>query len=87
MTVSWTPEQVLNLAPDESSRKNASGLASPRKWKGLFQQQNAALSVLWGEIQGSGSDPYRCQIDLSGPAAPAIDPKPAAGVFAWLLRH
>lgn len=24
--------------------------------------------MIWGECQGSGSDPYRCQVDLDGPA-------------------
>src|SRR5512133_1536392 len=68
MPVSWTPEQVLGLAPDEASRKNASGLANPRKWLRLDKNDPANPTLLWGEMQGSGAEPYRCQVDLSGPA-------------------
>jgi hypothetical protein len=65
MPVQWTPEQVLSLAPDESSRSNARALASsPRKWLRLLRSEQA----IWAECQGSGSDPYRCQVDLEGPA-------------------
>ncbi len=67
MPLSWTPEQILALAPDEASRKNASGLANPRKWLALFQHESENQRVLWGEIRGSGADPYCCQVDLNGP--------------------
>jgi len=54
-------EQILSLAPDESSRKSGKELANPSKWvsKGFSEQ------ALWGECQGSGSKPYQIQIDLS----------------------
>ena len=68
MTLTWTPEQVLGLAPDDASRKNASGLANPRRWLRLSRHETQDVSVLWGELHGSGSDPYRCQVDLNGPA-------------------
>lgn len=61
----WTPEQVLELAPDTNSRTNARILASAAaKWRGL----QAAQGVVWGQCQGSGADPYRCQVALAGPA-------------------
>ncbi|RPJ47326.1 MAG: SWIM zinc finger family protein, partial [Chloroflexi bacterium] len=63
----WTPEQVLALAPDEASRKIASGLASPRRWLSVFKNETENQPVLWGEIRGSSADPYRCQVDLDGP--------------------
>lgn len=53
-------EQTTQLAPDSSSLKAGKDLANDRKW--LNYQSNAR--VLWGEVQGSGKDPYRTQIDL-----------------------
>jgi hypothetical protein len=56
-----TEEQILTLAPDESSKKAGKELANPSKWvtKGANEQ------AIWGECQGSGSKPYQTQIDLS----------------------
>jgi hypothetical protein len=68
MPNTWTPVQVLSLAPDEASRKNASALSTPRKWLGVHQNAVAGHVVIWGECQGSGADAYRCQVDVSGPA-------------------
>lgn len=53
-------EQVLALAPDESSKKSGKELSSPAKWvsKGVNEL------ALWGECQGSGSKPYQTQADL-----------------------
>src|SRR5437868_4765627 len=61
---SFTPEQVLALAPDPASAKAGQSLAKPGKW--LRPGRNAR--ALWGECQGSGKDPYRTQVDLGGPA-------------------
>ena len=49
----WTPEQVLALAPDAASAKSGRELSQARKWlnPGYTDQ------VLWGELQGSGSKP------------------------------
>ncbi|MET3877828.1 SWIM zinc finger family protein [Chitinophaga sp. OAE865] len=57
-------EQVLAMAPDESSRKSGKDLANPAKWvsKGVSE------SALWGECQGSGSKPYQTQIDTGNMA-------------------
>ncbi len=64
MPIQFSPDQVLSLAPDEGSRKNARALASsPHKWSTLGRSEQA----VWGSCQGSGADPYRCQIDLNGP--------------------
>lgn len=56
----FTEEQILNLAPDEASKKSGRDLASASKWvsKGFTED------ALWGECQGSGSKPYQTQIDL-----------------------
>jgi hypothetical protein len=61
---SWTPDQILALAPDDSSRKSGKDLAAPRKWVTLGADDRSA----WGECQGSGKNPYQTQIDLSEPA-------------------
>ncbi|WP_207514672.1 SWIM zinc finger family protein [Longitalea luteola] len=55
-----TEEQVLALAPDESSKRSGKELSSPAKWvsKGVNEL------ALWGECQGSGSKPYQAQVDL-----------------------
>ena len=55
-----TEEQVLELAPDAASLKSGKDLANPKKWLNFSYNER----VLWGEMQGSGKDPYRTQIDL-----------------------
>ncbi len=55
-----TEDQILALAPDESSKKSGKDLASLSKWV----TKSANEIVLWGECQGSGSKPYQTQIDL-----------------------
>ena len=61
MGIALTREQVLALAPDESSAKAASGLVSDSKWVLL----GADADAVWGECQGSGSRPYQAQVDLA----------------------
>lgn len=53
-------EQILTLAPDDSSKKSGKDLANAAKWvsKGVNEL------ALWGECQGSGSKPYQTQVDL-----------------------
>ncbi|MGN6494796.1 MAG: SWIM zinc finger family protein [Agriterribacter sp.] len=56
-----TEEQILALAPDDSSKKSGKDLANASRWvTKAFNQQ-----ALWGECQGSGSKPYQTQVDLS----------------------
>jgi hypothetical protein len=52
--------QVAQLAPDPPSLKAGRQLANPRLWRTTGHNDR----VLWGEVQGSGKDPYRTQIDL-----------------------
>jgi hypothetical protein len=54
-------EQIISLAPDESSKKSGKELANPAKWS----SKGANELALWGECQGSGSKPYQAQVDLS----------------------
>lgn len=54
-------EQILTLAPDESSKKSGKDLANPAKWV----SKAISTRALWGECQGSGSKPYQTQVDLA----------------------
>lgn len=65
MAGSWTKERVLALAPDAASAKAGQDLGSPRKWVRLGHDGGRAI---WGECQGSGSQPYQTRIDLDEPA-------------------
>ncbi len=85
----WTVDQVLALAPDESSAKAGQGLARPGKWEDLGRSEGA----VWGATQGSGKDPYRCRIDLSEPAFKCSCPsrkfpcKHGLGLLLVLAQH
>lgn len=61
MGTALTREQVLALAPDDSSAKAAGGLVADAKWPTL----GADAEAVWGECQGSGSKPYQAQVDLA----------------------
>jgi hypothetical protein len=56
-----TDTQIAQLAPDAAALKAGKDLANERKWNGFAYNHR----VLWGEIQGSGKDPYRTQVDLN----------------------
>jgi hypothetical protein len=58
--MSFSQEQILNLAPDEASKKAGQQLANSAKWVVKFCHEKA----LWGDCQGSGSKPYKTMIDL-----------------------
>ena len=64
MPARWSADSVLDLAPDESSRRSATGLGRPAPWSGT----GVAGDVLWGLCAGSGKNPYQTIVDLSGPA-------------------
>lgn len=57
-------EQIMALAPDAASAKAGSGQSGISKWSGLGGHAQA----LWGLCQGSGKDPYKATIELTGPA-------------------
>lgn len=61
----WTVEQVLALAPDDASRKAGSKLGSAGPWSGGGCDGSGAV---WGLCKGSGSNPYRTVVDVTGPA-------------------
>jgi hypothetical protein len=64
MSERWSAEQVLGLAPDESSRRAAAGLTRPQYWA----DRGVAADFLWGQCTGSGKLPYQTIVDLAGPA-------------------
>lgn len=61
MPLNLTEEQIIQLAPDESSVKAGKGLANPGKWVLLACNDRA----VWGHCQGSGKNPYQTVIDLN----------------------
>ena len=54
-------DQILALAPDESSAKSGRELAVARKWLTLGFTDGA----VWGSCQGSGANPYQTGISLA----------------------
>jgi hypothetical protein len=64
MAPRWTTDQVLALAPDAASANAGRGLANDANWRSVGQSERA----IWGECQGSGKNPYKTRIDLTGPA-------------------
>jgi hypothetical protein len=64
MSRRWSAEQVLALAPDDSSRRAGAGLARSGSWTGW----GAAADLVWGLCAGSGKTPYQTIVDMTGPA-------------------
>ena len=84
-----TEEQILTLAPDDSSKKSGKDLANPSKWLSKCVNELA----LWGECQGSGTKPYQTQIDLGNIAFKCSCPsrkfpcKHGIGLFLLYARN
>ena len=55
--MSLSRERIEGLAPDQASLAAALKLVKPASWPTLATVTDG--SVLWGECQGSGSQPYR----------------------------
>lgn len=60
----WTPDKIAALAPDASTEKRGRGLANLRDWSALGTDGQ----YIWGLCKGSGTNPYRTQIDTHAPA-------------------
>lgn len=56
----WTLQRIEQLAPDAAAIKAAQGVAQPSKWQNLGRSDR----LIWGECQGSGSNPYQVRVDL-----------------------
>ena len=54
-----TTDKITALAPDQASLKAANKLMKPAKWPTLLEDQ----TLVWGECQGSGANPYRTVFD------------------------
>ncbi len=81
-----TEEQIHNLAPDEASKKAGKELANSSKWV----TKGANELALWGECQGSGSKPYRTQVDTGNLAFKCSCPSrkfPCKHGLGLLLYH
>ncbi|MFE7123699.1 SWIM zinc finger family protein [Streptomyces sp. NPDC057617] len=63
--VRWTTEQVLALAPDDSSRRAGTRLGTAGPWS---EAGADAAGAVWGLCGGSGSRPYQTVVDTTGPA-------------------
>jgi uncharacterized Zn finger protein len=59
--VAFDRKGIEALAPDQSSLSAASKLTKRSVWVRLEQQG----TLLWGECQGSGANPYRVVVDAS----------------------
>jgi hypothetical protein len=60
MIATWTTEQILALAPDNTLLKEAIDLATLRKW----QEIGINDKIAWGKYQGTEKHPCQTQIDL-----------------------
>lgn len=60
----WSATQVLALAPDAGAAKAARGLGGPAAWV----RAGVVEDLVWGLCRGSGREPYRTCVDLTGPA-------------------
>src|SRR5262245_43098865 len=60
----WTLQQIQQLAPDAASMQAGQGLAKASKWQSLGRNER----LLWGECQGSGSNPYQVRVDVQDTA-------------------
>jgi len=57
----WSIQRVEQLAPDPAAIKAAQSVAKPSKWQNLGRTEG----FIWGECQGSGSNPYQARVDLA----------------------
>jgi hypothetical protein len=56
----WSLQRVEQLAPDAAAIKAAQSVAKPARWQNLGHNER----LVWGECQGSGSNPYQVRVDL-----------------------
>ena len=61
--MSLSLSQIENIAPDQASLKAAAKLMKPGKWP--LRGRDANSQLIWGECQGSGSNPYRVMADIT----------------------
>ncbi|MCC7207224.1 MAG: SWIM zinc finger family protein [Anaerolineae bacterium] len=59
----WNATQALAAVKDPKTARDALKIAFPGSWSALGWQD----SYVWGECHGSGSAPYKTQVDVSEP--------------------
>ncbi|MEJ7646174.1 MAG: SWIM zinc finger family protein [Chryseolinea sp.] len=62
--MNFSEDQILAMAPDDSSKKSGKELANPSKWT----KREISERALWGECHGSGKLPYQTQVDMANVA-------------------
>ncbi len=60
----FTEKQIESISPNPAAYSAGKGLSSKHKWVSFKKNDRA----IWGEIKGSGKNPYQVQIDLSAVA-------------------
>ena len=58
--MAFSEQQIETLSPSPAAFNAGKSLAAKNKWKSLAQNERAA----WGEIQGSGKNPYQAQVEI-----------------------
>lgn len=56
----WSAQGIEQLAPDSAAFKTAQSTAKPSKWSSLGRNER----LIWGECQGSGTNPYQVRVDI-----------------------
>ncbi len=85
----WNLEKIAALAPDPSTEKRGRGLANSKDWSGLGTNGQ----YIWGFCKGSGTNPYKSQIDTQSPAfsctCPVFKPpcKHVLGLFFYWVQQ
>ena len=70
LTTTFTEEMVQGLAPDEAIFKRAQELATAKKFLNLGASADGTW--LFGECQGSGTEPYQVSADFHDPNNPVL---------------
>ena len=81
--IALTEAQIDAAAPNADAAKNGRGLVLKGKFTKFHTSEDGSL--LFGECQGSGKEPYRCSSDFAPrrrPDAPLLLPQPAVPLQA-----
>ena len=75
--ISINEEFIEAAAPNADAAKNGRGLVLKNKF--LKLHHSADESLLFGQCQGSGKEPYLCSADFAVPEAPSTAATAPAG--------
>lgn len=83
----WTTEKIAQLAANAAAEKRGRETARPNLWL----QPSTDGQYLWGECKGSGTVPYKTQINLALPAfscsCPLFAKPPCKHALGLLFMH